>query len=234
MKKTTLILSCEHASAEIPVHFQHLFNNPATTRNPFDHFDPFAKELTLTLAAHMNCPYVLGNISRMLVDLNKPLAQAHCFHATHRAALSNADKQLLLEQYVYPYRQQIETQIEQCIQQNQQVLHLSIHSFSPQERGIEHHAAIGLLYDSQRSGEKEVLRIWHELLLKRTPYTIRINYPRSGRADNYTSDLRKRFTQEDYLGIELEVNAQVLADKDTVAAVHDDLKSSIYSLLELI
>ena len=234
MKKTTLILSCEHASADIPPQLQHVLKDQKSADNPFAHFDPFAKELTIALATHMNCPYVLGNISRMLVDLNKNPAQEHCFNEHNRHAFSEGDKQTLLAEYFYPYHQQLDAQIEQLINQNQQVLHVSVHSFCPQERGIEHNAAIGLLYDSQRSGEREVVRIWHELLLKRTPYTVRINYPRSGRGDNYTSYLRKQLKQEDYLGIELEVNAQVLERNDTVDAVHEDLKISVYSLLELI
>ena len=113
----------------------------------------------------------------------------------------------------------LEAKIDQLIGKNQQVLHISVHSFCPKERGVEHNAAIGLLYDSHRSGEKEVVRIWHELLLKRTPYTVRLNYPRSGRGDNYTSYLRKHLNQEDYLGIELEVNALVLEDKNSVDSV---------------
>lgn len=234
MKKTSLILSCEHASNHIPEIFQQRLEHLNTINNPFSHFDPFAKELTLALATHMNCPYVLGNISRMLLDLNKNISLDHCFNDKTKACLSDAEKNSLLEQYFYPYRQKLEAHIDKLIGQNHQVLHVSVHSFCPKERGVEHNAAIGLLYDSHRSGEKEVVRIWQELLLKRTPYTVRINYPRSGRGDNYTSYLRKHLNQEDYLGIELEVNALVLENKASVDAVHEDLKISLFSLLEMI
>jgi predicted N-formylglutamate amidohydrolase len=234
MKKTSLILSCEHASNQIPQHFEALIAKQSNADNPFAHFDPFAKELTIALATHMDCPYVLGNISRMAIDLNKNIAHEHCFKEKLRESLSETDKNILLKDYFYPYRQQLEAHIYQLIGQNQQVLHVSVHSFCPKERGVEHNAAIGLLYDSHRSGEKEVVRIWHELLLKRTPYTVRLNYPRSGRGDNYTSYLRKQLNQEDYLGIELEVNALVLEDNNSVDNVHEDLKISLFSLLEMI
>ncbi len=46
------------------------------------------------------------------------------------------------------------------IQNNQQVLHLSIHTFNPVEKGKMHNAAIGLLYDPKRHAEKEVARIF--------------------------------------------------------------------------
>lgn len=234
MKKTTLVLSCEHACDDIPSHLPPIFDHQNKTSNPFAHFDPFAKELTIALATHMNCPYVLGNISRIVLDLNKNLTQELCFNQKIRDSLSDADKKDLLEQYFYPYRQKLQSHIEELIFQNQQVLHISVHSFCPKERGVEHNAAIGLLYDSQRSGEKEVVRIWHELLMKRTPYTVRVNYPRSGRGNNYTSYLRKNLSQEQYLGIELEVNALVLENKNSVHAVHEDLKISLFSLLEMI
>jgi predicted N-formylglutamate amidohydrolase len=237
MKKTVLILSCEHASDFIPTELIHLLDEQdlaKRAKSPFTRFDPYAKELTMALAQHMNCPVVFGAISRLLIDLNKNGGATHCLQETINERLNETEKKNLLDTYFYQYRQAIEGHIERLIGQNNQVLHVSVHSFCPKEKGVEHNAAIGLLYDSQRSGEKEVIRVLHELLLKRTPYTVRINYPRSGRGDNYTSYLRKHLAQEDYLGIELEVNALVLENEETASLVHEDLKVSLYSLIEML
>jgi hypothetical protein len=99
---------------------------------------------------------------------------------------------------------------------------------------LEHHAAIGILYDSMHHGEKEVARIWNELLIKRTPYRVRLNYPRSGRRDNFTSSLRKQYTENDYLGLELECNAVLLENSKSYQEFTEDLTHSIYSLIEML
>lgn len=237
MKETILILSCEHASAYLPDEWQHLFASSLMTSDlneAFKHFDPYAKELSIYLAQQFNCELVLGEISRLLIDLNKSAEQAHCFPQKMIEKLSDKDKNTLLERFYYPFRHQFEGLLETHIQNNQQVLHLSIHTFNPVEKGKMHNAAIGLLYDPQRHAEKEVARIFHEILIKRTPYKIRLNYPRTGKTDNHTSHIRKHLDESCYLGIELECNALLLKDDEQRVVLYENLLLSLQSLLELL
>ncbi|MFZ4076699.1 MAG: hypothetical protein ACOYKA_01815 [Legionellaceae bacterium] len=61
-----------------------------------------------------------------------------------------------------------------------------------------------------------------------------MNYPYQGRSDGFTSSLRKRFSEHDYVGFELESNQALVsetADLDTLKALH---ARCLQRLLELI
>ena len=100
----------------------------------------------------------------------------------------------------------MEREIEKAMQAGEKVLHLSIHSFTPKLNGIERNADIGLLYDPSKKAEKAFCaRMKQELLAEGLELRVRFNYPYLGKADGFTTHLRKVFP-ENYSGIELEVN----------------------------
>lgn len=228
MKKTILILSCEHASQNTPNEFAH-YPIPSTS-TPFTTYDPFAMELTETLGQSLKCQTFIGNISRHLIDLNKPSTQGHCFNLQ----LTADEKKFLLERYYNPYHEQLFSAIQKHVEENAQVMHVSVHTFNPEENGIEHNAAIGLLYNPHRHAEKEVVRIWNELFMKRTPYRVRLNYPRSGKHDNLTSLCRKKWQENDYLGLELECNISLLSDPGLADELYHHLNEVLYDLIEML
>lgn len=232
MKETILILSCEHASQNIPDEWRALLGSQKDNR--FAAFDPFSQELTIEIAKALDCEYLLGNISRLLLDLNKSINHDHCFPEYIRHDLTESQKELLIHQYFNNYRDTFESLIQKHIPKNHQVLHLSIHTFNPIEKGVEHNAAIGLLYDPSRHAEKEVVRVLNELFIKRTPYTVRLNYPRTGKSDNFTSSLRKIYDESNYLGIELECNAFLLEDELQSKEFYENIITCLRSLLELL
>jgi predicted N-formylglutamate amidohydrolase len=234
MKKTCLFLTCEHASDFVPAELGSCFLDNHPDSLGFEKFDPFSAQLTKTIANTLKCDYLLGQISREVLDLNKNHQQEHCFSDFVRNHCGQQVKQRLLENYYFKYRQSCQQSISDLIAQDFQVLHLSIHTFNPQENGFNHEAAVGLLYDSSRHGEKEVVRIWNELLIKRTPYIVRLNYPRTGARDNLTSYLRKQYPESDYIGIELECNALLLEYPAVYSEFSETMIHSIYSLIELL
>jgi predicted N-formylglutamate amidohydrolase len=105
------------------------------------------------------------------------------------------------------------------------VLHLSVHSFTPKLNGEVRNADVGILYDPRRLAEREVCTRWKGTLLALTATShdngyklqsdcrIRMNYPYRGASDGLTTALRRVFPARDYLGIELEVNQALLADR---------------------
>ena len=232
MKKTTLLLSCEHASREIPKKWATIFQDKPVQPD-YLHYDLHAKELTERLAKTFGCDYLLGNVSRQLVDLNKTDHQEHCLGDTVRA-LSEPEKEKILKDYFYQYRHQFETFIDNILTKNQQVLHVSVHSFNPNRPGFENNAALGLLYDPNRHGEKEVVRIWHELLVQKTAYKVRLNYPRVVRGGTYLSCLRKKLNEFDYLGIQLECNDVLLANQESAKVLEDALIETLTTLIEVL
>jgi len=85
-------------------------------------------------------------------------------------------------------------------------LHLSIHTFTPVFDGKPRTTDVGLLYDPARDGEAALMKAWQRQLSQQLPeLRTRRNYPYQGRADGFTTELRKKFADADYLGIEIEV-----------------------------
>lgn len=228
MKKTTLILSCEHAGFHIPDKWEHLFSTESREHS-FAHYDIHAKELTETLALAFKCDYQLGQTSRQFVDLNK-----HNCLGKNLKTLPELEKQEIIESYYQAYHDSFTHLLTKYLSQNHQILHIAIHTFNPIADGKELGAAIGLLYNPSRHAEKEVVRIWNELLIKRTPYKTRLNYPRTGRGKNFPNCLRKQFNENDYLGIELECNDLLLSNSDTAQELKNALIETLQVLLEIL
>lgn len=113
-----------------------------------------------------------------------------------------------------------------------QVLHLSIHSFTPILTGTARNADIGLLYDPKRPAEKQLCRKWQGSLVACCPeLRIRRNYPYHGNADALVTSLRQRFPAENYLGIELEINQRYfLENTEQWQAIQNQLLTTLGSL----
>lgn len=86
------------------------------------------------------------------------------------------------------------------------VLHLAIHSFTPNLNGEKRRADVALLYDPRRSPEAELCRRWAETLAMQSPLRIRRNYPYRGVSDGLPTYFRRHFAEASYIGIEVELN----------------------------
>jgi hypothetical protein len=84
------------------------------------------------------------------------------------------------------------------------------------------------LFDSRRSSEKIFSKTFKDDLVKENPkYHVRFNYPYLGKADGFTTYLRKQFP-DNYIGIELEIN-QKFSKKNVMDT---QLKKVLFSVLE--
>lgn len=234
MKQTVLVLSCEHAVDTIPSEYHALFQPSLPQPSERKSVDQGALSITQKISTHLNVPFTQSTVSRLLIDCNRSLKHARCF-SKYTKHLSTAAQKTLIDTYYTPFRAQTQQMVESCIQNNQQVLHLSVHTFMPIFKGFGQNAAIGLLYDSKRHGEKEVARIWHGLLLQETPnYRIRYNYPFSGDSDSFTRTLRRVYSEKDYLGIEMEINQGLLFSPAAEEEIAYALSHSLRELLTLL
>lgn len=208
-----LFVSCEHAGNKIPPEYQELFLDQEEMLDSHYGYDPGALGLAKMLAKGMSAPLEKSEITRLLVDLNRSLHNSSLFSETVRE-LDQAEKTEIVEQYYLPYRRAVSRKISTLIAAGAQVVHLSVHSFTPNLRGRERNAELGLLYDPARKAEKLFSLNWQHLLQQRLPdMKIRCNYPYRGNADGLVRSLRTSFGQQDYLGIELEVNQALLNQK---------------------
>jgi predicted N-formylglutamate amidohydrolase len=233
MKPTILFLSCEHATNAVPPNYRHVFHQHESLLETHRAIDLGSEAIIRQLSQTFGCEYITASVTRLLIDCNRSLSHATCFSEFSKS-LSTAEKQQLIDKYYLPYRQKTEDMIKHHIDKGHQVLHLSIHTFTPILNGIPRNTGIGLLYDPKHHGEKEVVRQLHGILSQQTDYRIRLNYPYRGNTDSFTTYLRKRYPQTDYLGIELEVNQALVENKACLESVTQALSNSLSELLQLL
>ncbi|CDZ78010.1 putative N-formylglutamate amidohydrolase [Legionella massiliensis] len=207
MKTIELVLSCEHAVNTVPENYQALFAPYQDLLQTHRGIDFGALSIASGMSKYFNCDFVQAETTRLLIDCNRSLANRQCFSEV-TAPLSQEEKNQLIEKYYLPFRQQVEKNIRKHIQQGKQVLHISVHSFTPIMNGVTRKADLGLLYDPKRSIEKTIARQWQQQLRQdaREPLQVRLNYPYRGISDGFTTALRKAFSDKDYAGIEIETN----------------------------
>ncbi len=210
MLKQALLLSCEHGGNRVPPAYQHLFQGQAELLASHRGYDLGALSLGQALSKELSAPLLTTDITRLLVDTNRCRTSRSLFSEPVRR-LPATTKELLLEHYHQPHRAEVETKVAALIAAGKQVVHLSVHSFTPVLNGEVRNTDLGLLYDPGRDTENRFCQSWKSLLLQEQPeIRVRMNYPYRGTADSLTRELRKRFMRQSYLGIELEINQGLL------------------------
>ncbi len=229
-----LLLSCEHGGNQIPDEFEQLFQSKAAQRALDSHrgHDPGALVVATALKPLLDAPLFASCVSRLLVDLNRSAHHPKVF-SEFSAGLGGAQRGELLATYYEPHRAELEQAIAQRSRSRQRTLHLAIHSFTPRLGGETRTAELGLLYDPQRPPERELCAHWkRELSASQPSRRVRCNYPYRGNADGLTTALRKRFSADEYLGIEVELNQALAAQPQSDArALAQWLANSLQSAL---
>ena len=215
MKATRVIISCEHGGKEIPAPFRRYFEGKQYILNSHLGYDIGAKELYDVLQPLADYSRI-NNVSRYLIELNRSPYHPILFSPVSRQFSKEIKGELLRTIYL-PYREDIESIIQKWQQEKYIILHLSVHTFTPELNGNVRNADIGLLYDPSRSAEKAFCKRWQQQLNKQDPsLRIRMNYPYLGKADGFITYLRTRIDKDTYMGIELEVNQKYPVEQKRV------------------
>jgi len=227
-----LLLTCEHGGNRIPMAYRTLFEAHHALLQTHRGFDIGALGLAQALASALAAPLVSATVSRLLVDLNRSPGH-HRLHFEPVARLPAELRQRLLLRHYQPYRNRVERLIGQAIAEHGRVIHIGVHSFTPELNGRLRRADVGLLYDPARAGEVALCARWQAALRARAPgLTVRRNYPYAGKGDGLTAWLRRRLPAAAYVGIELEVNQQhFLAPGPSSAGLCDVLAASLRGVL---
>lgn len=202
-----LLVTCEHGGEGIPARYRALFAGRSGLRGTHRAFDAGSLAMARDLADRFRAQLFFSTTTRLLVDLNRSLGHSRLFSEVTRD-LPAAERERILEHYYLPYRRQVEDWIST---RKRPVVHVSSHSFTPVLDGEVRNADIGLLYDPRRDRERALAARWKSAILERDPgLRVRLNYPYAGRADGFTTALRRRFADARYAGIELEINQRCL------------------------
>lgn len=205
MKKIQLLLSCEHFTNSIPIMYKHLFSGSEEVLTTHRGWDLGAPVLLRGLESEFGSTPYKSEISRLILDLNRSPSHKDLYSEFSKN-IPTLEKVALLDYYYYPYRDSMEMEIEELIRAKYTVVHIAVHSFTPELDGEIRNTEIGVLYDPGHRNEEMFCTIWKDELKKNLiDIRVRSNYPYLGKADSLPTYLRRKF-KEPYLGIELEVN----------------------------
>ena len=226
-----VLITCEHGGNRIPARYKPLFRGADEVLGSHRGHDPGALVLARQLAKTLDAPLVSATVSRLLVELNRSPGHPRQFSEFTRD-LSPDERELIITRHYTPYRDQVVAAVD-SLARRRRVLHISSHSFTPVMNDEVRDADIGLLYDPRRRRERAFCDEWKALLLDIAPWLrIRRNYPYAGKSDGLTAYLRKRYPDDCYAGIEVEVNQQfVLAGGREWMKLRSAVVDSLVSLL---
>ena len=210
----SFLITCEHGGNRIPAPYRRLFRGRRALLDSHRGFDAGALVMASELAAAFRAPLVTSTVSRLLVDLNRSIGHPQLFSEATRGAASDLHPKIL-ERHYRPYRAQVERLVRQSVSRGRRVIHIASHSFTPELHGEVRRADVGLLYHPGRRGEAGLCARWKAALAAFAPaIRVRRNYPYAGKGDGLTASLRHCFPPGAYVGIELEVNQEIVRAAD--------------------
>lgn len=208
-RPTTVLLTCEHGGNQVPADYRKLFAPHRELLKTHRGWDPGTKELAEYWQQQLGCSLHVATTTRLLVDLNRSPHHRSVFSDITRG-LPNSEKRSLLAEYHSPHRTRIIEAVAAAIAAGQRVLHVGVHSFTPELNGEVRNADVSLLYDPASEWESRLSQQWR-LALRQSPLKsrVRLNYPYRGNSDGLTTTLRKMYPADCYAGIEIEVNQAI-------------------------
>ena len=203
MKQTAreiLILTCEHASNKLPAAFRSAV--PTEVLKTHRAYDIGALAVFRKLVKFAKPEfYCEGKFSRLFVDLNRTITNKSAFSDYLRND-EKAKAQATI--YCTEYRTAIEKFVKAT--PKKEIIHLGIHSFTPELNGKVRNTDIGILYDPSRPKECELAQVIKAEIKRLHPeMKVRFNYPYKGTSDGLTTTLRKKIGPR-YAGLEIEIN----------------------------
>ncbi|MCB9915249.1 MAG: N-formylglutamate amidohydrolase [Planctomycetes bacterium] len=202
-----LLVTCEHASRAVPRAYAAAFAGRAELLASHRGWDPGARVLAEELAAAAGTTAHLGEVTRLLVDLNRREGTRATF-----SELTPPDaREALLARYHRPYRAAVLAEARAACARGR-LLHVSCHSFTPVWNGAERRVDVGVLFDPRRPAERATAHAWQrELARARPELRVRRNAPYRGVTDGICTWLRRELPRGRYAGLEFELNQAIAA-----------------------
>ena len=202
-----LIITCEHAGNQVPASYNHIFKGLEEVLDSHRGWDPGAVEIARFLATEFSAPFFKCDTTRLLIEPNRSL-NSHQLYSEYSKKLFDTDHDSILNQFYYPHRNAVEELVSKA---SKPALHLSIHTFTPVLNGHTRQVDLGLLFDPDRKSESDFCQALLPELEQNLPsFLTRFNEPYKGTDDGFTTYLREKFRDSEYLGIELEINQKYL------------------------
>ena len=183
-----VVLLCEHASNFIPPEYAGL-GVPADELERHIAWDIGAADVTRTLAHLIDAPAFLGEYSRLLIDLNRPLTsptsiviRSENTDIPGNASLDATERAQRATLYFEPFHHAVEQLLEERRRAGRPTLIVAIHSFTPTFHGDARPWQAGIIYDKGTAFAEATL---DRLRLHDTALNVGANVPYAVAPEDY-------------------------------------------------
>ena len=224
-----LLITCEHGGNLVPASLAYLFAGEERLLSSHRGYDRGALETACLLARAFQAPLCYTVLSRLVIDCNRSPGNFRRF-SLFTGLLGREERERLTADFQHPYHRAVNRAMAQILAERTRVVHVAVHTFTPELNGTLRMADVGLLYNPARPAERAFCRCWRKELLELAPgLRVRRNYPYLGKTDGLPAMLRKRYPDRQYIGIELEINQAGLNRLEEMA---DTLAVSLHLALQ--
>lgn len=225
-----ILVTCEHAGNRLPAGFE---LDPELLRLHIA-WDPGARTIARRLAERFDAELWEGEYSRLVVDLNRTVGNRMLIRQVsdgHRIpfnyGLTAEDRAARVERYYRPYRDGVVAAADRLIREQGRCVHVCVHTFTPALAGKVRGNDIGLLHDPRWGIEGAACADLRRHLDEHTELVTWFNRPYSGTADGILPAMRRRYTPETFVGIELEINQKYADEPDVLVRIADAIGAGL-------
>lgn len=161
-----LLLVCEHASDNIPSELNDLGVSPET-RKSHAVYDIGAKGVAIEISRILNCPLIISNVSRIVIDCNRDPyspasvpAQSEIHFIPGNKFITREEHHRRVQTYFHPFHDLVETYLNN----NPWIKSfIAIHSFTPVFYGVDRHVDLGVLFEVENMLAEYLLQMLIEI-----------------------------------------------------------------------
>ena len=216
-KESNFLLICDHASNYIPSEYSNL-GLASEVLDTHIAYDIGVKEVATNLAELLQCPLVMTNFSRLLVDANRGIDDPTLIMKISDGKIIQGNKNISffseckerrkrIDFYYNAYHNKISEIIARSVKKNLFPAIISIHSFTPFFGGKRRAIELGILWDS----DNRLPNIFFNYLNKKYKnMSIGNNEPYSGRMKNDT--LYRHGTKQGLANILIEIRQDLISN----------------------
>ena len=150
--RSPFFLICEHASNYMPEKYNDLGLDKQSLKRHMA-YDIGAEDVTVCLSEKLEAAAILGTVSRLVVDINRPLdhptlmtEKSEDVQIPGNKNISQAEFTERIETYYYPFHEKVKECVDQHIDAGQIPFCVNIHSYTPVFMGEKRPWHIGFLW----------------------------------------------------------------------------------------